>query len=58
MSEVTEENKEGLSFLETMNFQMFEELMNKEVARGLNKRKLIPKSFKAVSMLQVEGITS
>lgn len=51
MSEITEETKEGLTFLETMNFQMFQALMDKEVARGLVKRKLIPKTFKAVSML-------
>jgi len=56
MQDLQEESKDH--HLDSANFAMFQDLLDKEVARGLLKRKLMPKVYKAVSHCQVEGVTA
>jgi hypothetical protein len=56
--ETKEEIKDLQQHLDVTNFGMFGDLMEKAAQKGLLKRKLIQKNYKAVSFTQVEGLTA
>ena len=59
MSKSGEETKNDLqAHLDSTNFAMFQELLDKDLSRGLLKRKMLPKNIKAVGHCQVEAVTA